>query len=222
MNTTIFAKRLREARKAANLTQSELCKMSGVTAATISAYESFDGNKGKNPSLDNALKLAQALNVSLDWLCGSLISNSKVQITDFLKMLVQLNEDGFCVPADTINLFEKNVREVLPNAHKSITEDEYYLEHCYCEANGIKDAFTAATVTFTNRYIEKFLNEWQKMKTLYRNGTIDESLYKLWLDKQYKDIDEAQRKDEQKTVEENKEIIITEHSKSTNAKQGGD
>lgn len=66
----IFARRLRKARERAKLRQCDLSEKAGVTAATISAYESYDGSKGKRPSLDNALKLATALNVSLDWLCG--------------------------------------------------------------------------------------------------------------------------------------------------------
>ena len=67
---TLFAKRLKDARIKAGLTQGELSKKAGMTAASVSAYESSDGTKGKNPSLENAKSLAEALGVSLDWLCG--------------------------------------------------------------------------------------------------------------------------------------------------------
>ena len=94
MDNNLFSERLKEARLTAKLKQTELAKLSGVTAATISAYERADDGKGKNPSLENALKLAQALNVSLDWLCGTTVSNERVQVSDFLKMLVKLDKGG--------------------------------------------------------------------------------------------------------------------------------
>ena len=91
MNNTIFAERLKEARTAAKLTQSELSKKADVAAATISAYESADGTKGKNPSLDNAQKLANALNVSLDWLSGR-VSTNENNTKAFLLCFIQLFE----------------------------------------------------------------------------------------------------------------------------------
>lgn len=37
------------------------------------------------------------------------------------------------------------------------------------------------------------------MKSLYYKGTIDENLYNLWLNQQYKKIDELQRKEEKRS-----------------------
>ena len=68
--STLFAQRLKQARTDKKMKQSELSEISGVSIATISAYESADGTKGKNPSLENARSLAKALGISLDWLCG--------------------------------------------------------------------------------------------------------------------------------------------------------
>ena len=197
MNTTIFAQRLKEARTAAKLTQSELCKISGVTAATISAYESAVGNKGKNPSLDNALKLAQALNVSLDWLCGSLVSSNKVQFSDFLKMLVKLNE-SVDISVDGIDLANDNLKKIVPNATAQVIDEDFYYDYRGdCMNMGEKFEYPVSFVAFGNFLLDNFLCEWEKMKELYKRKTIDESLYNLWLDKQYRDIDEAQRKSEQ-------------------------
>ena len=72
MALTIFAERMKQARTGAGMKQNELAKAVGVTPATISAYEkaSTDGN-GKNPTLENAQKIAKALGVSLDWICGN-------------------------------------------------------------------------------------------------------------------------------------------------------
>lgn len=70
MKSDIFAERLRQTRQKNGLTQEELAKKSGVSKSTISLYENPDGEKGKNPSLDNAMRIAESLGVSLDWLCG--------------------------------------------------------------------------------------------------------------------------------------------------------
>lgn len=59
-----FATRLRLARKSRDMTQSELARISGVPAVNISFYE-----RGiSEPNLPNAVFLADALRVSLDWL----------------------------------------------------------------------------------------------------------------------------------------------------------
>lgn len=68
VNLATFAKRLREARQKAGLTQAELAKKADTTAATVSSYEST--GTIKKASLDLAISFAEALGVSLDWLCG--------------------------------------------------------------------------------------------------------------------------------------------------------
>lgn len=45
MDISIFSRRLKEARRAKDFTQAQLAKQSGVTAATISAYENTDSKK---------------------------------------------------------------------------------------------------------------------------------------------------------------------------------
>ena len=194
MNIKTFSERLKESRKANNLTQAELCKLSGVTSATISAYESTDDKKGCNPSLDNAIKLANALNVSLDWLCGTTSNKSKIEITDFLKTLVKLRE-SVNLAIDTVDLANDENKKVLPNATKLLNSDDFIrdlitdLEQT-AERNGEQFTYTENFIYFDNFYISKFLSEWQKIYDLYSSKTIDENLYNLWLDKQYKDIDQ--------------------------------
>lgn len=197
MNIKTFSERLKESRKANNLTQAELCKLSGVTSATISAYESTDDKKGCNPSLDNAIKLANALNVSLDWLCGTTSNKSKIEITDFLKTLVKLRE-SVDLAIDEIDLANEETLKLFPNANKVFSEDMYNLKLDFLSC-GEPFECVVNPITFGNYYISKFLSEWQKMYDLYSSKTIDENLYNLWLDKQYKDIDQ-----QTKHFEENK------------------
>lgn len=63
-----FAKNLKDARAKAGLTQLELAKLVGSKQNTISMYESDKGTQ--TPSLQLAYQIANALNVSIDWLCG--------------------------------------------------------------------------------------------------------------------------------------------------------
>ena len=62
----VFTKRLRQARVAAKMTQAALAKESGLSCASISAYE-----KGaRTPNIIIASALANVLCVSMDWLVG--------------------------------------------------------------------------------------------------------------------------------------------------------
>lgn len=66
-----FAHRMKEVRTKMNLKQNELAEKIGITPASISAYEKYDGDKvGKKPSLETAIAISKVLNVSLDWMCG--------------------------------------------------------------------------------------------------------------------------------------------------------
>lgn len=203
MNIKTFSERLKESRKANNLTQAELCKLSGVTSATISAYESTDDKKGCNPSLDNAIKLANALNVSLDWLCGTTSNKSKIEITDFLKTLVKLRE-SVNLAIDTVDLANDENKKVLPNATKLLNSDDFirdiFILEQTAEHNGEQFTYTENFIYFDNFHISKFLSEWQKMYDLYSSKTIDENLYNLWLDKQYKDIDQQIKANEDECI----------------------
>lgn len=197
MDNTIFSQRLKEARISAKLTQTELAKISGVTAATISAYECSDGKKGKNPSLENALKLAQALNISLDWLCGSVVNKTKVQISDFLKTIVKLSEVGYGISVDRVDFANNSYADkLLPKADSMIDYDVFCMERDCAEHEHTVFKYEISAITFGDWLIDKFLSEWDKMRELYYKKTIDEGLYKLWLDKQFSDIDKEQKRRE--------------------------
>ena len=61
-----FSKRLSELRKSQNLSQSELAKQVGIHGNVMGRYERDEAK----PSIDIATKLADALEVSLDYLAG--------------------------------------------------------------------------------------------------------------------------------------------------------
>lgn len=62
----IFCRRMKVARDAAHVTQSDLAKKVGSTRSTISGYEA----DGKEPDYSTLLKICRALDVSADYLLG--------------------------------------------------------------------------------------------------------------------------------------------------------
>jgi len=81
----LFAKRLKEARVELKMTQAKLGKKSGgITTKSISNYE----NAEKTPSLDSAYRLAEALGVSIDWLCGYEPKTDKDEISVPLALMI--------------------------------------------------------------------------------------------------------------------------------------
>lgn len=63
---TIFPKRLTEARELRGLNQAELASKAGLQASAISHFETGS----RKPSFDNLRRLANALNVTTDFLLG--------------------------------------------------------------------------------------------------------------------------------------------------------
>ena len=63
---SIFANRLKQARKSAELTQLQLAERLGVARITLTQYE----RAVNEPNFSMLVKIAKLLNVSLDWLCG--------------------------------------------------------------------------------------------------------------------------------------------------------
>jgi len=61
-----FPQRLRQAREAKNLTKTALGQLVGVSNVSIREFEIGR----KVPTVDTLIALAQALDCSLDWLCG--------------------------------------------------------------------------------------------------------------------------------------------------------
>lgn len=81
----IFAIRMIEARAIKEISQAELSRITGIVPATLSSYE-----HGKSPTINKALKIANALEVSLDWLCGKDIEETEPEKTPFSEIAKML------------------------------------------------------------------------------------------------------------------------------------
>ena len=89
-----YGKRLQEIRKAQGVTQVDLAKLSGVTQAVITHYETGK----RTPTLERADKLAKALGVSLD----EFTTSSKVKPSSTPK-----KKHGNTRTAQIMELFDK-------------------------------------------------------------------------------------------------------------------
>ena len=177
---TIFAKRMKEARENCNLRQNALASKVGVTAQTISAYEKaeIDG-KGKNPTLENAVAIANELGVSLDWLCGRDLPSGKNEsrktLGDIARDLVFLEKSIAGIYLDTSTRTEKKT-----------TYDE---DTGYPSWEDVQKVYPS--IVFTNEKLTRFLKEWEKIKKLHDTSVIDDELYNLWLDKHISFLDDT-------------------------------
>ena len=64
---TSFADRLLDALDEKKLTRADLCRMTGLKSAHLVGYIK---NPDRSPKLSTAIKIADALDVSIDWLAG--------------------------------------------------------------------------------------------------------------------------------------------------------
>lgn len=83
-----FSERLKELRKQAKLTQVELAGKLGIVQ---SSYADWERGK-KKPTQENLVKIAQVLNVSIDYLVGN--SEEKSDELDNIELLFRMNSKG--------------------------------------------------------------------------------------------------------------------------------
>lgn len=70
-----FIERLKEELKKRGITKTELGRMAEISEGTIRNWE-----KGKQPSLDKAVKISNILQISLDELCEISVKNNDMKI----------------------------------------------------------------------------------------------------------------------------------------------
>ena len=111
-----FAERLKELRKQAHLTQVELAKRLGIGQ---SSYADWERGK-KKPTQDNLVKIAQVLNVSVDYLVGN--SEEKSDDLDNIELLFRMNSKG--LTEEEKEVFKKELIEFMDERKKAFRKDE--------------------------------------------------------------------------------------------------
>lgn len=85
-----FGERLRQIMDEEQISQSELARRVGISPSSVFQYLTADGI----PSLPNAARIADALSVSLDWLCGTRKVNADSADTYRLKRIAESVVEG--------------------------------------------------------------------------------------------------------------------------------
>jgi transcriptional regulator with XRE-family HTH domain len=86
----IFPARLRQARELRDLSQGELAEKAGMQASAISHFETG----GRKPSFDNLRRLADALDVTTDFLVGRVTDVGATAAADRLHRDIQKLKDS--------------------------------------------------------------------------------------------------------------------------------
>lgn len=109
-----FAERLKELRKEGHLTQVELAKRLGIGQ---SSYADWERGK-KNPTQENLVKIAQILDVSIDYLVGN--SEEKSDELDNIELLFRMNSKG--LTEEEKEIFKKELIEFMEKRKKAFRD----------------------------------------------------------------------------------------------------
>lgn len=158
-NFNEFSNRLKELRTSKNMTQKQFADLVGTTSVTLSAYE----NNTKKPSLDIVKKIAEKCKVSIDWLCG--LSDMQNRESEPYKVETYSDFIQFIFKLEETNL------AIRLNSFTHSPETD------------------ACEIGFHDYIIKFLLTSWVKTGALYKDGTIDETIYTAWKEKIVKDFD---------------------------------
>jgi len=111
-----FAERLKELRKQAHLTQVELAKRLGIGQ---SSYADWERGK-KKPTQENLVKIAQILDVSIDYLVGN--SEEKSDELDNIELLFRMNSKG--LTEEEKELFKKELIEFMKKRKEAFDKNK--------------------------------------------------------------------------------------------------
>ena len=100
-----FSERLKKLRKDAGLTQVDVANKLGISQPAYASWE-----RGiKKPTQDNLVKIAQVLNVSVDYLVGN--SEKKSDDLDNIELLFRMNSKG--LTDEEKEIFKKELIEFM-------------------------------------------------------------------------------------------------------------
>ena len=115
-NIMEFSERLKKLRKQAQLTQVDVAEKLGISQPAYASWE-----RGvKKPTQENLVKIAQVLNVSVDYLVGN--SDYTEDKLDNIELLFRMNSKGLTVEEKEI--FKKELIEFMKKRKKSFERGE--------------------------------------------------------------------------------------------------
>ena len=106
-----FSERLKDLRKQAELTQVDVAAKLGISQPAYASWE-----RGlKKPTQENLVKIAQILNVSVDYLVGN--SEEKADELDNIELLFRMNSKG--LTEEEKEIFKKELIEFMEERKKA-------------------------------------------------------------------------------------------------------
>ena len=111
-----FSERLKELRKKANFTQVEVAEKLEISQPAYASWE-----RGvKKPTQENLVKIAQVLNVSVDYLVGN--SEEKSDELDNIELLFRMNSKGLTEKEKEI--FKKELIEFMEKRKEAFEKNK--------------------------------------------------------------------------------------------------
>ena len=175
LDRVAFGERLKEARNRKGYTQNELSEITGISKIMISSYENPNSKSSKNPTLNNVYMLANALDVSIDYLCGNKPKMTYADVFNFF-----LEYDKLCkISINVIDLTQHDT--VVSNYFHTLSEfTQNFIENRNSYIDGVPP-INSPFINFGNNDFDKILIDWLKIKNLVNDGTLDDEIYKIWL-----------------------------------------
>ncbi|WP_455452989.1 helix-turn-helix domain-containing protein [Streptococcus salivarius] len=111
-----FSERLKDLRKQAELTQVDVAGKLGISQQAYASWE-----RGvKKPTQENLVKIAQVLNVSVDYLVGN--SEDKSDELDNIELLFRMNSKG--LTDEEKEIFKRELIEFMEERKKSFGKED--------------------------------------------------------------------------------------------------
>ena len=111
-----FAERLKKLRKQVKLTQAQIAKKLDISQQAYASWE----RGAKKPTQENLVKIAQVLNVSVDYLVGN-SEEKKEDELDNVEFLFRMNSKGLTEKEKEI--FKRELIEFMEERKKSFGKD---------------------------------------------------------------------------------------------------
>lgn len=113
-----FSERLKNLRKQAHLTQTDVAEKLGISQQAYASWE-----RGvKKPTQENLVKIAQILDVSIDYLVGNSDKSVKEDELDNVELLFRMNSKG--LTEEEKEIFKKELIEFMEKRKKSFERGE--------------------------------------------------------------------------------------------------
>lgn len=163
--STTFSENIKEIRNKLKMNQADFSKLIGTNQSTLSAYENGD----RFPPYETLLCIAQKCHVSLDWLFGLDSIQNKVfkpeSMSDILNLLFIIDENtNLSIYAHVEIVTDIDIATDMPLSCERINYE----------------------LGFDHYLFNNIIQEWEKMRNIYRDGVIDNEVYSLWKEKTLK------------------------------------